>query len=195
MVNPAGSARHSRYLFDQLARQPGTSSTNSKQKTFELQLQRSLESGEPPSASPSESPAASEGVSKRQAFADTARTRQDVVASKSPKQLAGPFGGTGMAVTAERPAVASPAKAKVEVAEAKDPLSVLREAMQKAGIPSNIDLTVSDEIVQYPGGAYRNHQIKANFGNGVTESYSVDLMTKNPWLTALEMKRLMNGAA
>jgi hypothetical protein len=67
--------------------------------------------------------------------------------------------------------------------------------MQNAGILSNIDLTISDEIVQYPGGAYRNHLVKANFGDGVTESYNVDLMMKNPAITALEMKRLMTGSA
>ena len=189
MVNPAGGARHSRYLFDQLARQPEVSSTNSKQKTFQLQLQRSLAST---AANRSEAAAADDGVSKRQAFANMARTRQEVVASKSPKELAGPFGGTGAAIAAEKPAASAPAK----VSEAPtDPLSVLRLAMEKAGIMSDIDLAVSDEIVQYPGGAYRNHQIKADFGNGVTESYSVDLMMKNPWLTALEMKRLMTGQA
>ncbi len=74
-----------------------------------------------------------------------------------------------------------------------DPLSVLRDAMQKAGISGNVELKISDEMVQFPGGGYRNHQIQANFGNGVTESYSVDLMLKNPWLAAAEMKRLMGG--
>ena len=195
MVNPAGGARHSRYLFDQLARQPGMSPTNSKQKTFQLQLQRSLASEEASVPVPSTPTAAGEGVSKRQAFADMARIRQEVVAGKTPKELAGPFGGTGAAIAPEKAAASLPAKVNAEVVEAKDPLSILREAMQKAGIPSNIDLTISDEMVQYPGGAYRNHQIKANFGNGVTESYNVDLMIRNPWLTALEMKRLMTGAA
>jgi hypothetical protein len=174
-----------------MARQPGTSSTESKQKTFQHQLERSLAGAE---SARSEETAAADGVSKRQGFADMARARHEVVTpQKSQKDLAGPFGGSGAAIPAEKPAAAPPTKEAS--AEAVDPVSVLRQAMQNAGIMSNIDLTISDEIVQYPGGAYRNHLIKANFGDGVTENYSVDLVMKNAAITALEMKRLMTGKA
>jgi hypothetical protein len=135
-----------------------------------------------------------EHVSKRQAFANSERTRQEVVTPEpNRKVLAGPFGGTGIAIPAEKPA-AAPAPEKAS-AEAADPVSILRQAMQNAGIMSNVDLTISDEIVQYPGGAYRNYLIQANFGGGVTERYSVDLVMKNPAVAALEMKRLMTGSA
>jgi len=77
-----------------------------------------------------------------------------------------------------------------------DPLAVLRDALSKAGIdPNSMVLSESREAIGYPGGAYINHIITAELGGGRTENFGVELMLKNPWLTAFEIRKLMGMRA
>jgi hypothetical protein len=200
-------------LLRALAGQRAKLAVDKKQTTFAQQLESSLTGSERIIGRRSEQTASSP-VSNRQNVAIVEQARQNSVATTPapqpmPSADIGPFAAAAKnapapvtpkeaaPVTPKAPAPAAPAAAApsntTTAAPATDPLSVLREAMQKAGISGTVGLTETNEIVQFPGGSYRNHLIKADFGNGVTENYSVDLMMKNPWLTAFEMKRLMNG--
>jgi hypothetical protein len=93
--------------------------------------------------------------------------------------------------------VATAAQASAAPVEEVDanatPVEVLSERLRATGIdPAALNLTESREIVTYPGGSYENHLIKADFGDGITERYSVDLMLRNPQVTVVEIQRLMN---
>jgi hypothetical protein len=102
-----------------------------------------------------------------------------------------PFNPAGGIVTAPaaRTSLASPAAPAAETD--LTPVERLVKQLDAMGISSaGLNLSESRTIVSYPGGAYVNHLITADFGNGVTERYDVGLMLKNPWLTAFEIGRL-----
>ncbi len=71
-------------------------------------------------------------------------------------------------------------------------LEVLGNELRSQGIdPSMLNISYAETPVYYPGGYYTNRLITLELGNGQKECYDVNLMLKNPWLTALEMRRFM----
>lgn len=88
--------------------------------------------------------------------------------------------------TTPAPAATTPAAA----------LDVLRAALRKANIePSGLNLYYEEIPVYYPGGSYVNHFVTLELASGRKESYDVNLMLKNPWLTAFEIGRFMGYVA
>jgi len=75
--------------------------------------------------------------------------------------------------------------------EAADPVSVLKTALEKAGLdPERFSFTESREPVWWPGGTYVNHQILFEAG-AAREYYDVALMLRNPEVTVIEIRRLL----
>jgi len=75
--------------------------------------------------------------------------------------------------------------------EAADPVTVLKEALEKAGLdPERFSFTELREPVWWPGGTYINHQILFEAG-GAHEYYDVALMLRNPEVTVTEIRRLL----
>jgi len=73
---------------------------------------------------------------------------------------------------------------------------VLRKQFLSEGFDaSGLDLSYAETQVFYPGGHYTNKLITLELANGKKESYDVNLMLKNPWLTAAEMRRFMAYSA
>lgn len=71
-------------------------------------------------------------------------------------------------------------------------IEVLGNELRSQGIdPSMLNISYAETPVYYPGGYYTNRLITLELGNGQKECYDVNLMLKNPWLTALEMRRFM----
>ena len=74
-----------------------------------------------------------------------------------------------------------------------DPVEVLKQALADAGVPAGgLQFSYSDDTVAYPGGSYQNRQVTVQAG-GRKEQYSADLMLQNPWITAVEVQRLIRG--
>jgi len=81
--------------------------------------------------------------------------------------------------------------AAAPVEQAADPVTVLKEALRKAGLdPERYSFTESTELVWWPGGTYVNHQILFEAG-AARESYDVALMLRNPEITVIEIRRLL----
>ena len=67
-------------------------------------------------------------------------------------------------------------------------MEVLNAALRKSGIePTSLNLFYEESVVGYPGGSYTNRYITCALPGGITESYDIGLMMKNPWLTAYEI--------
>ena len=93
---------------------------------------------------------------------------------------------------ATAPIVTAPAVNR-DNAQASDPVSILKAALEKAGISSaGMRFSYADDFVTYPGGGYANRQVTVELPNGRRESYSADLMLRNPQVTVVEIQRLMN---
>jgi hypothetical protein len=72
-------------------------------------------------------------------------------------------------------------------------METLHEALRKANIePSGLNLYYEELPVFYPGGSYVNKFITCELSATRKESYDVNLMMKNPWLTAFEIGRFMS---
>ena len=75
-------------------------------------------------------------------------------------------------------------------------MEVLNAALRKSGIePTSLNLYYEESVVGYPGGSYTNRYITCALPGGITESYDIGLMMKNPWLTAYEIRRQMGYRA
>lgn len=98
------------------------------------------------------------------------------------------------AAASSSPAAAPAAAASSPEPSPANPVEVLRNALTSVGLdPDRFSLTESREVVGYPGGSYLNHVITAEFGNGLRESYGVELMLRNPQVTVVEMRRLLTS--
>ena len=76
--------------------------------------------------------------------------------------------------------------------EAADPVTVLKTALEKAGLnPERFSFTELIEPVWWPGGTYINHQILFEAG-AAREYYDVALMLRNPEVTVNEIRRLLS---
>lgn len=76
-----------------------------------------------------------------------------------------------------------------------DPIAVLRGALEQAGVnTAGYRFSYSADTVTYPGGSYPNRQVTVQTASGRTESYSADLMLRNPQVTVVEIQRLSRPA-
>jgi hypothetical protein len=113
--------------------------------------------------------------------------RQIIVSFTEPVPAASSSPAAGAAAASAPAAAASAPEGNLS-----SPIEVLRNALKSAGLdPDRFSLTESREVVGYPGGSYLNHVITAEFGNGLRESYGVQLMLRNPQVTVVEMRRLL----
>lgn len=89
-----------------------------------------------------------------------------------------------------QPPAAQPASQQTSApALPSDPMEVLRAELFRRGMnPDALNLSYVERQVQYPGGSYVNRLIVC----GGWE-FSVDLMLKNPAVTALEIQRMGTG--
>jgi len=96
-------------------------------------------------------------------------------------------------VTGQNSAAASLSQAPSAPQQA---VAALEAAMRKRGLaPEAMRLTYSEQSVSYPGGAYMNRLITADFGGGRTEQYMADLVLRNPDVAAVEMARMLGRSA
>jgi hypothetical protein len=72
-----------------------------------------------------------------------------------------------------------------------DPVAVLKDALQRAGISTEGTFQVVEQTVFFPAGSYVDKQIVADFGGGKKENFNVDLVMKNPAVAAADVKRLL----
>src|SRR5688500_17870120 len=132
MIDRTGGARPRHTNFEALTRRPAKAASNFKQKTS---------AAVPPNPATPEAakslgakPAADikSFLATRSPFANISESRQNPVAT--PPRAA-----------ESAPAAAAPA----------DPMAMLKEAMQKAGIdPGTVSLNITDEIIFHPAGNY-----------------------------------------
>ncbi|MDP2997756.1 MAG: hypothetical protein Q8N47_09725 [Bryobacterales bacterium] len=107
---------------------------------------------------------------------------------------------TAAAVTTPVAAPTPPAAEATQLSLSMTPpaiaLEVLGVALRKSGIePTSLNLYYEESTVGYPGGSYTNRYITCALPGGITESYDIGLMMKNPWLTAYEIRRQMGYRA
>ena len=156
--------------------------------------------------------AVSAGARQNSASASSGRLRDDPVRTQvtsTPVPL-NPF--TAAAAAATRPATpvaavttpvaapatpaAEPTQLSLSMTAPEVAMEVLNAALRKSGIePTSLNLYYEESTVGYPGGSYTNRYITCALPGGITESYDIGLMMKNPWLTAYEIRRQMGYRA
>ncbi len=83
-----------------------------------------------------------------------------------------------------------PAENTPEPLDLTDPVAVLKNALKGAGVdPEPLSLTMSDDLIHYPGGAYRSRQI--SLGDRGGDVYDGDAVLRTPDVAVIEiMNRL-----
>lgn len=98
------------------------------------------------------------------------------------------------AVEEQRPAAQAQTQASAPAADiSQDPIQALNAALAAIGLePGQFNLTEGTDYSYYPGGVIANHYVKANLGNGLSERFTVDLLLRNPSVTATEIHSMLN---